>query len=255
MTVPTYEYPVSSCDVPSVRHRLLEEYRRFRTECLESLRGDSNTSVMNQIHDLTWHTAVFPTLNEARRLEPSRTVSGAMWELVTAGYAHLMALGIRRLVDTDSRADSLWNVLVRVEKRPELLTRELFVCHDGLPFDTEAAKARYYENLSPSERTSARYLPNSGPGGWAMSELLHDGFDKLHGKTARRKRTDRLPMKVVEELKEALRHPAIKKVCTMADKRFAHAERFAASAAPAPTATYDEVDQALQQLVRVVGAG
>ncbi|WP_262075698.1 hypothetical protein [Variovorax sp. N23] len=155
------------------------------------------------------------------------------------------------MVDTDSRADSLWNVLVRVEKRPELLTREFFVCHDGLPFDTEAAKARYYENLSPSERTSARYLPNSGPGGWAMSELVHDGFDKLHGKTVRRRRTDKLPMKVVEELKEALRHPAIKKVCTMADKRFAHAERFAASAAPAPTATYDEVDQALQQLVKL----
>lgn len=48
MTVPTYECPVSSCDVPSVRHRLLEEYRRFRTECLESLGGDSNTSVMKQ---------------------------------------------------------------------------------------------------------------------------------------------------------------------------------------------------------------
>ncbi|MCU4120366.1 hypothetical protein N8A90_14865 [Variovorax sp. N23] len=84
-----------------------------------------------------------------------------------------------------------------------------------------------------------------------MSELVHDGFDKLHGKTVRRRRTDKLPMKVVEELKEALRHPAIKKVCTMADKRFAHAERFAASAAPAPTATYDEVDQALQQLVKL----
>jgi len=30
---------------------------------------------------------VFRTLNEARRLEPEHAVNGAMWELITAGYA------------------------------------------------------------------------------------------------------------------------------------------------------------------------
>lgn len=97
------------------------------------MRGESNTSVSNQLHSLTWHTAVFRTLNEARRLEPDRPVNGAMWELITAGYVSLMTLGIRRLVDKDPRTDSLWNVIAQVEKRPELLTeRSSFATTDCL---------------------------------------------------------------------------------------------------------------------------
>jgi hypothetical protein len=56
------------------------------------MRGTADTSVMNQVHDHAWHTAVFRTLNEARRIEPDRPVSGALWELTTAGYASLMTL-------------------------------------------------------------------------------------------------------------------------------------------------------------------
>lgn len=61
---------------------MLAEYRLFRRKCLEYLRGDAPTSVMNQVHGLAWHTAVFRTLNEARRLETERAVNGAMWELI-----------------------------------------------------------------------------------------------------------------------------------------------------------------------------
>lgn len=99
MRIPEYDYPVDQCDVPEVRRDALNEYRLFRRKCLEYMRGDSDTSVMNQVHNLTWHTAVLRTLNEARRIEPHREINGAMWELVTAGYASLMTLGIRRLVD------------------------------------------------------------------------------------------------------------------------------------------------------------
>jgi len=56
---------------------------------------------MNQVQELAWHTATFRTLNEARRIEPDRAVNGAMWELMIAGYANLMTLGIRGLVDKD----------------------------------------------------------------------------------------------------------------------------------------------------------
>jgi hypothetical protein len=101
MKVPDYEYAVEQCDVPKVRRAMLGEYRRFRHKCLEYMRGDADTSVMNQVHALAWHTAVFRTLNEARRLEPDRAVNGAMWELLTAGYANLMTLGIRRLVELE----------------------------------------------------------------------------------------------------------------------------------------------------------
>ncbi len=205
---------------------------------------------MNQVHDLAWHTAVFRTLNEARRLEPKRSVNGALWELTTAGYAALMALGIRKLVDGDRRTDSLWNVMALVERRPELLTREKFVCYDGLPYDYEVVQQAHIASLDPLG--GAHWLSTTGPKAWAMSAMLHEAFDKLSGTTAtKRKRADKISSSVVTRLKEGLSHPAIEKVCTLADRRIAHAERLSESSEPMPTATYNDIDQALKQIVKV----
>lgn len=117
---------------------------------------------MNQVHNLTWHTAVFRTLNEARRLEPSRNVNGAMWELIAAGYANLMALGIRRLVDNHPDTVSVWNVIVQVEKRPELLTREKFICYEGLPFDSASVQEAYVASRDMSSGVHVRWIPTRG---------------------------------------------------------------------------------------------
>ena len=76
MSLPDYRYTVEQCDVPESQRAALADFRRFRLDCLESLRGDSDTSVAAQVHDLTWHTVVFRTLNHARRLiqEDNRAV-------------------------------------------------------------------------------------------------------------------------------------------------------------------------------------
>jgi hypothetical protein len=216
------------------------------------MRGVADTSVMNQVHDLAWHTAVFRTLNEARRLEPKRMINGALWELTTAGYASLMSLGIRKLVDKDRRTDSLRNVVALVERRPELLTREKFVCYDGLPYDYEAVWKDHKASLDIQNGVHVGWLPTTGPKAWAMSEMLHKTFDKLSGASATmRKREDEIQPSVLTAVKEGLSHPAIKTVCTLADRRVAHAERLSESSDAIPTATYNDIDQALQQIVKV----
>lgn len=207
---------------------------------------------MNQVHDLAWHTVVFRTLNEARRLEPERMINGAFWELTTAGYASLMSLGIRKLVDKDRRTNSLWNVVVLVERRPELLTREKFVCYDGLPYDYEAVWKDHVASLDIQNGVHVGWLPTTGPKAWAMSEILHKAFDKLSGATAgKRRRDDRIQASVLTAVKEGLSHPAIKTVCALADRRIAHAERLSESSEAIPTVTYEDIDQALQQIVKV----
>lgn len=251
MGIPEYEYTVEQCDVPVVRRASLVEYRAFRRKCLEYMRGESSTSVMNQVHDLAWHTAVFRTLNEARRLEPSRPVNGAMWELIAAGYANLMTLGIRRLVDRDPRTDSVWNVIAQVERRPELLTREKFVCYDGLPYDYEKVYERYVASLDMSSGGHSGWLSTKGPDAWAMSDMLHKAFDGLCGYPSKRKRQDAIDSAVLTRLKERLAHPSIEKVCTMADKRVAHAERLAEDTEAVSIATYNDVDEALKHIVKV----
>jgi HEPN superfamily AbiU2-like protein len=252
LAVSDYEYSVDDCDVPEVRRASLREYRDFRRKCLEYLHGDRDTSVVNQMYDLAWHTAVFRTLNEARRIEPRRKVNGAFWELTSAGYASLMTLGIRKLVDRDRRTDSVWNIIVEVERRPELLTREKFICYDGLPYDFAAVEEKYLRSIAGQPSSGARWMPTKGPDAWGTSEMMHRAFDRLAGSPKKRKRTDTIHPSVIEKLKVGLSHEAIDTVCTLADKRMAHAERLAEDAGPAPTATYADIDAALKQIVKVV---
>jgi hypothetical protein len=206
---------------------------------------------MNQVHDLAWHTAVFRTLNEARRLEPNRTVNGALWELTTAGYASLMTLGIRKLVDKDPRTNSVWNLIVQVEKRPELLTREKFVCYDGLPYNYVDAQRKYYESVLAGGGSGVRWLPTKGPDAWTTSELLHQAVDRLAGNPQKRKRTDSIDISILAALRERLSHSTIEKVCTMADRRVAHAERLSEGADAIPIATYNNIDEALKHIIQV----
>ena len=157
MSIPDYEYRVEQCDIPAVRQPALSEYRTFRRKCLEYMRGNASTSVMNQVHDLAWHTAVFRTLNEARRLESQKLVNGAMWQLITEGYASLMTLGIRRLVDKDPRTNSVSNVIAFVERRSELARGQC---------------PSYYTRLStgsPVTRRSESVLIGSSPRSWCNS--------------------------------------------------------------------------------------
>lgn len=252
MSIPEYEYSLEQCDVPEVRRASLGQYRAFRRKCLEYMRGTSDTSVMNQVHDLAWHTAVFRTLNEARRIEPDRLVNGALWELTTAGYVSLMSLGIRKLVDKGPKTNSLWNVVALVERRPELLTREKFICYDGLPYDYEAVRQDHVASLDIRNGVHVGWLPTKGPKAWAMSEMLHKAFDELSGMgPTKRKRNDKIRPSVLAAVKKGLSHPALDRVCTLADRRIAHAERFSERSGPIPTATYNDIDQALQQVVRV----
>ena len=206
---------------------------------------------MNQVHNLTWHTAVFRTLNEARRLEPTRNVNGAMWELIVAGYANLMALGIRRLVDNHPETISVWNVITQVEKRPELLTREKFICYDGLPYDYASVQEAYIASRDMSSGAHVRWIPTRGPEAWGMSEMMHRAFDALSGSPKKRKRSDTIQPSILADLKAQLSCPAIQSVCTMADKRIAHAERRADDSDAVPLVTYNDIDEALQHIVRV----
>lgn len=70
-----YLYTVKQCDVVESARKKVAAYRVFRDSCLDMIRSDSDTSIANQVHDLAWHTAVFRTLNEARRIDEKRDVT------------------------------------------------------------------------------------------------------------------------------------------------------------------------------------
>lgn len=252
MPIREYEYTVEKCDVLEDRRGSLTEYRAFRQNCLEQLRGNADSSITNQMHSLAWNTVVFRSLNEARRIEPNRNVNGAMWELICDGYVHIMSLGVRKLVDRDSRTNSILNVVLQLENRAELLTRENFVCFDGLPYDSERAYRAELAELESSHGKNARWIPTSGPDAWGTSALLHKSFDALAGFPATRERRDLIEGSVMERVKAELSHPAIKKIVTVTDRAIAHAERVEARGETIFPFTHNDVADALRTIVYVV---
>lgn len=218
-----YKYAIEECDINESKQDALRAYRRVRQNCLEHIRGPSTYPIYRQLSKLAWHTAVFQTLNEARRLEPDAPVNGPAWELIREGYASLMALGIRRLLDKDKRRISLAWAVDKLEKNSYLMTREFYICHDGLPYDYETSRARYYEAMNEYERLETCFHPTTGPDGWAMSEAMHEEFDKLCGHPSRRSRDDKINKSVFKSMKELLSHESITTVERMASKVIAHA--------------------------------
>jgi hypothetical protein len=168
--------------------------------------------------------------------------------LFGSGYA---GLGIRKLVDKDPIIDSVWNVIAFVERRPELLTREKFICYDGLPYNYEAVERKYIASLDMSSGGHVGWFPTKGSEAWGIAEIMHKAFDRLAGNPQKRKRSDTIDPSILTVLRNRLSHPAIEKVCTMADRRVAHAERISEDSGAVPTATYNDIDTALQQIVYV----
>jgi len=99
-----------------------------------------------------------------------------------------MTLGIRKLVDRDPKTHSVWNVIALVERRPELLTREKFICYDGLPYDYEAVQRKYHRVAQFEGSSHVSWLPTKGRDAVAMSEMMHKAFDRLSGNPKKRKR-------------------------------------------------------------------
>gem|GEM_PF-2000287 len=244
-----YKYAIEECDINESKQDALRSYRRIRQNCLEHIRGPSTYPIYRQLSKLAWHTAVFQTLNEARRLEPDAPVNGPAWELLREGYASLMALGIRRLLDKDRRRISLAWVVEKLEKNSYLMTREFYVCHDGLPYDYETSRARYYEAMSADERLETCFHPTAGQDGWGMSEAMHEEFDKLCGHPSRRSRDDKINKSVFTSMKELLSHESIATVERMASKVIAHAVIIKPGEEGIVMPTYQDVSTALETLV------
>jgi AbiU2 len=221
-------------------------YGEVRTKCLDQLSGGHDTSVSSQLRGLFFHDGVFRMLNEVRRIEAGRPVSGVAWRLVTAGYVALLATGIRRLVDDDRRADSLMRIISTLRENRHLLTRKHYVEHGGDPYDSENAKDRYFREVIGAGATDGEAV-HRGHIGWAWSEQKHSKFDDLTDGD-RRDPAQVISLSVFDRLSRALKAPALIRVTTYTDKAIAHAERLTEEI---DRPTYDDIDESLKILCQV----
>jgi hypothetical protein len=134
------------CDV--VDHKRLEEYREKRYEWLswyELRKGEPNT-IQQQIFSMMFLDMAYRILASARQ-NPEQEVAfsaqnGLMAHFLDQGYLATQVLAIRKLLDKRKDVFSLRRLLDDMADHRDLVTRENYVCYDGLPFDSGAWKSQ-----------------------------------------------------------------------------------------------------------------
>jgi hypothetical protein len=105
-----------------------------------------------------------------------------------------------------------------------LLTREIFICHDGLPYDPEPARQRWYAAHMSKPGPHAAWVATKGPEGWGNVDMMHSLFDRLSGvDTAARTRDDLIQPRVFGALSKGLNDLNIKALLKLRHKVVAHA--------------------------------
>jgi hypothetical protein len=250
-----YIFPLDQCDVPKVRHPRLQRFREARQSWLEVLNGEHVNSIRNQVSTLFTYDCSYGTLSAVRALDPDRPINGMLNSFTHWGYVSLIATGIRRLVDWHENTGSLMHLVQKIQKcdaNEALITRENYVCNDGLPYNYEGVMLDFH-CARPGTPDGFMRVPSSGPQAWMSSQLAHQSFDRLAGlpKGNERSRADRVSGEVYQRLIGAMKSESIERLCAFVDTQIAHADNSIDVDDPKLRASPADVEQALKAISQV----
>jgi hypothetical protein len=226
-----YKYPIDECDFIDKDEG--EAFRNMRMKWIEWLHGEDPHSISRQISSMLWDYALFLVVNELRRvaeLESHKEVgfNGPVIRLFDAGFATTQAVAIRRLIEKPKNDPkwaviSLRRVLNEIRENLDLMTRENYVCYDGLPYDYGAVHEEWLSSLPRTKSgVHSGFLPTSGPKAFHTSERLHKKFDTLaQVHPNERSRNDVMRREVLDHLESEL--TKCENVKKYVDKFIAHA--------------------------------
>ncbi|WP_369726091.1 hypothetical protein AB8Z38_16245 [Bradyrhizobium sp. LLZ17] len=172
-----YTYSLEQCDVQDKRR--LEQYRAKRVVWLSWLETDEHHAIWSTIQSMVWTDVAFRCLTGFTTAgTPTSLENTLLAEALINGYFATQILAIRRLVDRGSDVISLPRLVKDIKAHANLLTREHYVCHDGLPYDWKRVQR---EEMSPQVGRGGRgiWVSTTGPTAWGTSQMVHDQFDRL----------------------------------------------------------------------------
>ena len=197
MTTPSgqesrYTSSVEDCDVED--RAKLAAYRAKRDEWLRAyeLRSDEPNSIQQQIFSMLFVDLAYRTLAEPRSSTDKDVQisarSGLLSHLLDQCYVANQILAIRRLLDKRKDVISVRRLLDDITRNKELLTREIYVCYDGLPYDPEL-----WQKLPQTVPMKIWGIEAPGLGKYLRARFRHEAFDRLSGvHPLQRKRTDQI---------------------------------------------------------------
>ncbi len=228
-----YKFPIEECDVENKDS--LQDLRNKMEEWENWLYKDDVSSIWHQIDRMLHNHAAFKFINEGRRLfieAEMKNLSANNYLLnnvINDGYIATQTMAIRRLIEKKQNKDdrqpiSIKRLVSDIKSHRNLLTRENYVAFDGLPYDYESARYRFYEQEQIFQDGKVACVPQNGPLACDKSEELHENFDQLAGITAEnRNRKDKINQGVFSKIDKYLNKQAFADISHFADKMIAHA--------------------------------
>ena len=142
---------------------------------------------------MVWREVAFQTLARVADDDQNSALNNPLiQEAIVYGHVAMQVLAIRRLTDKSSTVLSLTKLLSDICSNRALLTRENYVCFDGLPYDYDKVEEEHYR----THRQGAVWLDTTGPNAFDAARRAHEQFDRLCGTNPiYRKRDDRLPVR------------------------------------------------------------
>lgn len=215
-----YKASVEDCDVSD--RKALRKYRAKRDLWLSWYEhsGTEPHSIQQQFFSMIFVDLTYRIVTSPRQDSTNIAAkSGILAHLLDQGYVANQVLAIRRLLDRSSDVISLRRLLNDISKSRHLLTREVYVCYDGLPYDSEA-----WRSLPRTLETEMWGIQSPGFGKYLGSQMRHQMFDRLSGISATsRARTDRIRGAVFDRLEDWIKTSLADRLITLSHKFFAHA--------------------------------
>jgi hypothetical protein len=249
-----YKTPLDQCDV--VDRKKLEAYREKRYEWLswyELRKGEPNT-IQQQLFTMIFLDMEYRLLASARQSadQTFSAQSGLLAHFLDQGYVATQVLAIRKLLDGRKDVFSLRRLLEDISDHRQLITRETYVCHGGLPYDSEA-----WQSQAQTIEVQIWGIEAPGLGRFLGSRVRHEMFDKLSGVLpAARQREDLIKVDVFAKLKNLLMNSTAEKIVLLSHKFFAHAatedSRGTLAFSGIKLADVDEVQRAFVRVERAI---
>lgn len=249
-----YAYPIAQCDVTTEKRAAPESYRGKRRLWLSWIDTDEHHAIWRVLSSMVWTDVSFRVLTQFAVNDENNGLNNSLLaEALLDGHVATQVLAIRRLMDDgNSGIISLRRLVKDLRRNFALLTRENYVCFNGLPYDCEAVQQK---EMMERAGKGIFWGETSGPGAHGTSRMAHEQFDKLAGiDPAKRSREDRLPAFLLTTIERWLDDSGADELAKWSHAFLAHAGGPEARKRADLMVTTNKITDAIKALARVTEA-